>query len=410
MSTQTPPHLSSDELARPVVHLKPGHVQPVWAGHPWIYAQAVDRIEGGPQAGDEVSVVDPRGNLLGRGFYSPGSAIPVRLLARDRQTRLDGSFFRERIERAVAHRASLGLPSENTSGYRLIHAEGDGLPGLIVDRYGDVLALQMGTIGMKRRELLVQEALWEHFRPRAIVDRTSAQTAKTEGFQTASAVVRGDPGLKTLEFHERGHIFRIPVELGQKTGFYFDQRQLRQRVEQLSAGKRVLDAYSYVGAFAIAAARGGATEVLAVDESALAVEVGAECALANGVADRVHFAKEDARRALTEAKGSFDIVIVDPPRLAPTRGARDQALLAYAKLAENACRATRPGGLAVICSCSAAVDLSALTRTLAQGATRANVHATVLERWFQGPDHPVPAAFGEGLYLKAVIARIDTRG
>ena len=394
----------------PVVRLKAGHVQPVWAGHPWVYAQAVERIDGRPGPGDEVSVVDPRGNLLGRGFYSPGSAIPVRLLARDEQTRLDGSFLRDRIERAMALRSSLGLPGEETNGYRLVHAEGDGLPGLIVDHYGDVLVVQMGTIGIKRRELLVHEALWELLRPRAIVDRTSAQAAKTEGFETGpGGVVRGDPALKALEFRERGLHFRVPIDLGQKTGFYFDQRGLRARIEQLAAGKRVLDAYCYVGAFAIAAARGGATEVLAVDESALAIEVGAESALANGVSDRVRFAKQDARRALTEAKGSFDIVIVDPPRLAPTRGVRQQALVAYAKLAENACRATKPGGLAVVCSCSAAVDLQALTRALAQGATRANAEATVLERWFQGPDHPVPAAFGEGLYLKAVIARVDPR-
>jgi 23S rRNA (cytosine1962-C5)-methyltransferase len=392
-----------------VVRLKPGHVQPVWLGHPWVYAQAVERVEGGAQSGDEVSVVDPRGNLLGRGFYSPGSAIPVRLLVRDEQTRLDASFFRARIEQAIALRASLGLPNEDTNGYRLVHAEGDGLPGLIVDRFGDVLAVQFGTIGMKMREVLVQEALWEHLRPRAIVDRTSAQTAKTEGFEAASGVVRGDPGLQALDVRERGLVFRIPVDLGQKTGFYFDQRALRARVEQLAAGKRVLDAYCYVGAFAIAAARGGAQEVIAVDQSALAVEVGAECALANGVSGRVHFAKEDARRALTEAKGSFDLVVVDPPRLAPTRGAREQALVAYAKLAENACRATRPGGTVVICSCSAAVDLQTLTRVLAQGATRANMEATVLERWFQGPDHPVPAAFAEGLYLKAAIARVSTR-
>ena len=159
----------------------------------------------------------------------------------------------------------------------------------------------------------------------------------------------------------------------------------------------------------VTAARGGAREVVAVDESALAVEVGAECALMNGVADRVKFVKEDARRVLADAKGTFDVVIADPPRLAPTRGARDNALVAYTKLAENACRATRHGGLVVLCSCSAAVDLTALTRTLATGATRANVQATVLERWFQGPDHPVPSAFGEGLYLKALVARVDSR-
>jgi 23S rRNA (cytosine1962-C5)-methyltransferase len=378
-------------------------------GHPWVYAQAVERVEGGATAGDEVSVVDPRGNVLGRGFYSPGSAIPVRLLVRDDKTRLDASLFHARIERAIALRAALGLPNEHTDGFRLVHAEGDGLPGLIVDRYGDVLAVQLGTIGMKQREALVYEALWALLKPRAIVDRTSLQTAKTEGFEPSSGVVRGED-VRTLELVERGLRFRIPLELGQKTGFYFDQRSLRARFEQLAHGRRVLDAYCFVGAFALAAARGGAKEVVAVDESALAVEVGAECAAANGVGDRVHFAKEDARRALTEAHGAFDLVLVDPPRLAPTRGARDQALLAYAKLAQNACRAVRPGGVVVLCSCSAAVDLAALTRALAQGATRANVHATVLERWFQGADHPVPAPFGEGLYLKALIVLVERRG
>jgi 23S rRNA (cytosine1962-C5)-methyltransferase len=392
----------------PTIHLKAGHVQPIWLGHPWVYAQAIDRVEGGAIAGEEVQVVDPRGNLLGRGFYSPGSAIPVRLLVRDARTRLDVAFFRAHIERAIALRASLGLPSEQTNGFRLVHAEGDGLPGLIVDRFGDVLAIQLGTFGMKERESIVHEALSVAASPRAIVDRTSPRTAKTEGFEPRSGVVRGDD-VRELVLVERGLRFRVPMELGQKTGFYFDQRPLRARVEQLAHGKRVLDAYCYVGAFAVAAARGGAREVVAVDESALAVEVGAECAAMNGVGDRVKFAKEDARRALADAKGSFDLVIADPPRLAPTRSARDQALVAYSKLAENACRATRPGGILVLCSCSAAVDLAALTRALAAGATRVNMDAVVLERWFQGADHPVPAAFGEGLYLKALIARVDAR-
>jgi 23S rRNA (cytosine1962-C5)-methyltransferase len=230
-----------------------------------------------------------------------------------------------------------------------------------------------------------------------------------EGFEPSAGVVRGEQ-VRALDLVERGLKFRIPLELGQKTGFYFDQRALRGRVEQLAHGAtRVLDAYAFVGAFAIAAARGGASEVVAVDESALAVEVGNECAAANGVGDRVKFTKGDARRALVEAKGAFDIVIADPPRFAPARSAREQALVAYTKLAENACRATRPGGLVVVCSCSAAVDLPSLTRALSTGATRANLQATVLERWFQGADHPVPAAFSEGLYLKALVARVDAR-
>src|SRR5882762_10357603 len=287
----------------PTVHLKPGHVQPVWAGHPWIYAQAIQRMDGGATAGDEVSVVDPRGNLLGRGFYSPGSSIPVRLLVRDADTPIDPPFFRSRLEHAMSWRARLGLPKddgEKTTGYRLVHAEGDGLPGLIVDRLGDVLAVQFLTSGMKRREDVVLSALEQILAPRAIVDRTPAPIAKHEGFSPNTGIVRGHE-VTGFSFFERGLAFRIPFELGQKTGYYFDQRGLRARVERLAHGRRVLDAYSFVGPFALAAARGGATEVHAVDESALALEIGAECARANGLAERVTFVKADARKALRDA-------------------------------------------------------------------------------------------------------------
>lgn len=394
------------------VRLKPGHVQPVWAGHPWVYAQAIDRVEGGATKGDEVRVVDPRGNFLGRGFYSPGSAIPVRLLVRDEKTPIDAALFRARFERAIAARAAFGLgTSPDTTGYRVVHAEGDGVPGLIVDRLGDVLAIQLLTIGMKDREAMILEALGHVLSPKAILDRTPASAAKLEGFTLEGGPNRALRGVdpKTFEFTERGIAWSIPSDLGQKTGFYFDQRELRARVESLAKGKRVLDAYSYVGAFGLAAARGGAAEVVCVDESAVAIEVGAENARKNGLDGVVKYQRVDARRVMQEAHAAFDLTIVDPPRLAPTRSAREQALVMYSKLAELGCKATKPGGLLVLCSCSGAVDLSALTRALATGAVRANVHAVVVERSFQGIDHPVPAAFAEGLYLKAVIARVEKR-
>ena len=399
------------------VRLKPGHVQPIWAGHPWVYAQAIDRVEGGATRGDEVAVVDPRGNFLGRGFYSAGSAIPVRLLVRDEKTLIDTTFFRGRCERARDARAQLGLAaSSDTTGYRLVHAEGDRLPGLIVDRFDDVLAVQFLTFGMKQREAMILEALAQVWHPRAIVDRTPASAAKAEHFVAASGVVRGAVEVDRLEFLERGLAFRVPLEVGQKTGYYFDQRDLRARVEALttamraSVGKapRVLDAYAFLGSFGLAAARAGA-DVVCVDESAVAMQVGADIARANGLADRMRFERGDARRAMQDAHGGFDVTVVDPPRLAPTRSAREQALVMYSKLAELGCRATRPGGILVLCSCSAAVDLHALTRALATGAVRANVSPLVIERAFQGADHPVPAAFGEGLYLKAIVARIETR-
>lgn len=399
------------------VRLKPGHVQPIWAGHPWVYAQAIDRVEGGATRGDEVAVVDPRGNFLGRGFYSAGSAIPVRLLVRDEKTPIDTTFFRGRFERARDARAQIGLAgSPDTTGYRLVHAEGDRLPGLIVDRFDDVLAVQFLTFGMKQREAIILEALAQVWRPRAIVDRTPGSAAKAEHFVAASGVVRGAVELERLEFRERGLAFSVPLEVGQKTGYYFDQRDLRARVEALTSAMRissgtaprVLDAYAFVGSFGLAAARAGA-EVVCVDESAVAMQVGADIARVNGLADRIRFERGDARRAMQDAHGAFDLTVVDPPRLAPTRSAREQALVMYSKLAELGCRATRPGGILVLCSCSAAVDLFALTRALATGAVRANVSPLVVERAFQGADHPVPAAFGEGLYLKAIVARIEAR-
>ncbi len=391
------------------LRLKPGHVQPVWVGHPWVYAQAIDSMDGTSQGGDEVRVVDPRGNLLGRGFYSPGSAIPVRILVRDASTPIDKAFFHNRIERAVLSRRTLDLPDADTSGFRLVNAEGDGLPGLIVDRFDDVLAVQFGTAGMKRHEASLLDALEAIVGPRAIVDRTSPRVATSEGFEASEGVLRGSP-VDMLEFRERGFAYAIPIALGQKTGFYFDQRPLRGRVEQLARGASlVLDAYAFVGTFAMAAARGGARAVVAVEESSAAVDVGVACARRNGVGDRIEFARDDVRRVFASRRAEFDIVIADPPRLAPTRTSRGPALVAYTKLAENACRATRPGGHVVLSSCSAAVDLDALTRALATGAVRAGVTATIVERSFQGPDHPVPAAFDEGLYLKGLVARIDAR-
>jgi 23S rRNA (cytosine1962-C5)-methyltransferase len=391
------------------VVLKAGHIQPVWAGHPWVYAQAVQRIEGGAVAGDEVVVADPRGNYIGRGFYSPGSAIPVRILLRDRETAADVAFFRSRLQRAVQRRRLFGLPSAETSATRIVNSEGDDLPGLVVDAFGEVIVVQIGTVGMKRRELVIFDAIEEVLAPRAIVDRTSAQTARTEKFTPGQGVVRGDTGLSSLSFVERGLRFELPLTLAQKTGFYLDQRPMRGRIEQLAHGRRVLDAYSYIGAFAMAAARGGATEVLAVDESALALEIGAECARSNGLIERIRYVRGDARERMNLAgrEGGFDLVLCDPPKFAPTRGARAGALGAYQKLAQAACRATRPGGLLLLSSCSAAVGLDALTRALAIGAREVNVRATVLERFFQGFDHPVLAAFPEGLYLKSVLAVVE---
>lgn len=392
----------------PTLFLKPGHVQPVWAGHPWVYAQAALRIEGGAVAGEELAVVDPRGNFLGKGFYSPASAIPVRILSRDPNQKLDAAFFEDRIRQAEDMRRGLGVASDRTDGYRVVHAEGDGLPGLIVDRFRDAISVQFATKGLKLREGLIYAALDRIFKPKAILDRTSEKYAKAEGFNAGEGLVRGAP-LDAYTFRELGFEYRIPTGIGHKTGYYFDQRDVRARVETLSRGKRVLDAYGYVGSFALAAARGGAREVVSVDESLLASEAGAECARLNGLSARIKFIKDDARHILTNANREYDLAVVDPPRLAPNRKSRENALMHYTKLAALACRTVKPGGILVFCSCSSTIDLPSLTRALATGAQRANVTARVLERMFQAADHPVSAAFSEGLYLKVLVAQLTPR-
>lgn len=393
----------------PSVILKPGHVQPVWSGHPWVYSQAVERVQGGATAGDEVTVLDPRGNYLGSGYYSPRSAIVVRIATRDPKTRLDNSWLRKRLSQAHELRHEMGLPTVRTNGFRLVHAEGDNLPGLVVDRYNETVAIQLTTLGMHRRRAMVMDAIQGVFGVKTIVDRTPTSFAKLEGFEPEPGIVCGPMDLDAYRFMERGFVYEVPMALTQKTGYYFDQRPLRARVEQLSRGRRVLDAFCFVGSFALAAARGGATSVLAVDENVIALETGARCAKANGLSDRIAFSRGSVRTLLSSSQhtAKFDLVVLDPPSMAPSQKSLQRASKAFRWLVAQGCRVLRPGGLMVLSACSAAVDVNILTRTLAMGARDAGMQAIVLERWFQGMDHPVPAAFPEGLYLKSLIARIN---
>jgi 23S rRNA (cytosine1962-C5)-methyltransferase len=394
----------------PLVSLKPGHVQPLWTGHPWVYAQALESHQLSLAPGAEIGVVDPRGNFLGRGFYSPNSAIPIRILARDQERPLDEAFFLERFQSALALRRSLGLPNERTNGFRLVHAEGDEFPGLIVDVFNDVCVLQFTTLGMKQRQEMVVNALRKLLNPKAILDRTARDVARTEGFTIEGNVLHGEEASAyPLQFKEHGLNYSLPQELSQKTGYYFDQRPLRSRVQELARDRSVFDAFCFVGSFALSAARGGASEVLAVDDSNLAIECGQAIAKQNGLDERITFSKENTRAAMRRVAelGGYDLVICDPPKFARSHGSKNAALKAYRRQAADSVRATKIGGLLVMCSCSAAVTMELLVRSLALGARDVNRRTVILERWFQGADHPVPAAFPDGLYLKSLIVRVE---
>ncbi|MBM4359745.1 MAG: class I SAM-dependent rRNA methyltransferase, partial [Deltaproteobacteria bacterium] len=315
---------------------------------------------------------------------------------------------------ARAVRVGAGLPSSEagreTTGYRLVHGEGDGLPGLVVDVFDDVLVVQLGTIGLKLRERVIVDALVELLAPRAILDRTPRTLARSEGMDEDGPELRALHGEipDTLTFSELGLRHEIPIALAQKTGFYFDQRPLREYLARVGRGATVLDAFCYAGAIGLAAAKGGASRVLGVDKSVSAVLAAAASAERNGLQAVTEFEEIDANLAFKRAaaEGGYDIVVCDPPKLATGRKARDKALGAYRKLAAGAVLAVKPGGLLAFCSCSGIVGPDALQRALALGARDAQRRAIVVERLYQGADHPVAAAFPEGLYLKVLVARI----
>lgn len=397
--------LESAAMSR--VTLRPGRVQPLWAGHPWVFAQAIARLEGAPSPGDCVEVLDPKGKHLGRGFWSPKSAIPVRIVTRDPDEPLDEAALARRIEAAAQSRRELGLPNEETDGYRLIHAEGDGLPGLIVDVYRDVAVVQLLTIGMKRREEAIFAAIARAAGVRSILEVPGGRAQQLEGIEVEPRTVRG-PAVESLRFRERGFEYTIPSSLGQKTGFYFDQRDNRALVEKLSRGKRVLDLYSYVGPFALSAARGGASEVLAFDSAAVVVAQGARIAAENGFGDRIQFARGDVRTVLgqlLEERRRFDLVLADPPKLAPSTRHLARAQAAYRKLNTRVLELLERGGILVSSSCSSAMRPDDFVRTLALAGRDAAREITLLHLGQQGMDHPVPAAFPEGRYLKCAFVK-----
>lgn len=396
------------------VYLRPGHVQPVWMGHPWVYAQAIGRVEGEPEHGDEVEVRDPRGNTLGRGYYSPGSAIPVRLLTRDAGQPLDGAFLSRRIGEASRWRRELlGLPSEHTTALRVVNAEGDGLPGLIVDRFGDAACVQLLTAGMKRREGFVFEALRSHLGVRRVYEVASAKHQALEGVEATEGLRWSADGSNgPLRFREND----IDIEVtapgdeggGQKTGYYLDQRDNRAMIASLSKGARVLDLYTHTGGFALAALKAGAKEVVGVDSSAPAIERARAIASANGLSS-ARFIKGDARKVLgdhDELPGRFDVVVCDPPKLAARAKEVRDALQHYRRTNALAAARVETGGLLLTCSCSGSVTVDELLRAAAAGARDAGRDLIVLRTTGAGADHPYPAAFDEGRYLKCVLARV----
>jgi 23S rRNA (cytosine1962-C5)-methyltransferase len=382
--------------------LKPGRAKPFWYGHPWVFSEALARVEGEAAPGDAVELKDDRGRLIGRGFYNPRSQIRVRLLAGPDEE-VDRALFARRLAAARdLRRDILGLPSPETTAYRLVNSEGDGLPGLTVDIFGDVAVAQLTSLGMKRREQEIFDALKELLAPRAIVEAAAPGPQELEGFQVTPGARYGElPGV--VEIAENG--LRYAVEpAAQKTGFYCDQRENRRRVMLAARGRRVLDAYSFTGGFGLNAARGGAAEVTCVDSSAKALGLARENFSRNGLSCRA--IEADAFEFLERCKERFDLVVLDPPKFAKRQKDKPNALAGYRKLAAAGMRVLAPGGLLVACSCSGLVSEDEFLRSLGEGAYDAGRRLAVLSVSGAGPDHPVRLPWLEGRYLKCVTGQV----
>ncbi len=392
------------------VFLAPAKDRPVRQRHPWIFSGAIERVEGPAAPGDLVDVADARGEWLARGYINPRSQIEVRLLTWERAEPVDEALWRRRLGAAAAARAALAADPQTTA-YRLVYAESDGLPGLIVDRYDDWLVVQFLTAGVEVRRELLLDLLVESYAPAGIVDRSDVSVRRQEGLAARSEPARGAAPPPVLEIRENGHRFPVDLLAGQKTGFYLDQRENRAIVGRLADGRRVLNAFSFTGAFAVCALAGGAQHVTNVDTSYEALAGGEEALRVNGFdpdrqAESIAGDVFQVLRSFRDEGRRFDLIVLDPPKFASrkqdlpgaARGYKDINMLALGLLA--------PGGLLATFSCSGLVSADLFQKILFGASLDARRDAQIIAKLSQGPDHPILLSFPESEYLKGLLCRV----
>ncbi len=387
------------------IALLPGQDRRVRSGHLWIFSNEIRDLDRRLAPGAEVRVLDGKGRLLGSGTFNPRSLIAVRLHAFFEERPLDEGLVRERIAAASEARTRL-LGDRGARACRLVNAEGDFLPGLIVDRYEDCLVVQCLTAAMDRRQGPVVEALRDLFSPSCILVRNDAPVRALEGLQQTVGEALGKAPERVL-FRLEPLRLAADIVQGQKTGFYFDQRGNYELIRTLSAGARMLDAFCYTGAWGLHGAFWGAREVLAIDEAAAALEIGRENARLNKLSS-LRFEKAEVLETLKRlAAGSerFDIVILDPPALARSRQRIREAWQGHLNLHKWALRCLRPGGWLVTCCCSAHIEPGQFLASLALGARQAGRRIKIAASRGQGPDHPWVAAMPETAYLKVHLVQ-----
>ncbi|TAH48354.1 MAG: 23S rRNA (cytosine(1962)-C(5))-methyltransferase RlmI [Betaproteobacteria bacterium] len=390
--------------------LKPGKERSLFRRHPWIFAGSVERLDGRARPGDTITVVSADGKPLARAAWSPESQIRARVWSFDVEAAIDHAFFKRAVAASVARRAA--IPAlRGQEGVRLIHGESDGLPGVIADRYGDVVVLQLTSAGADKWRDAIVAGLVQASGCAAIYERSDSEVRGLEGLEPRTGCVHGELPAGGLSIVENGVRMEVDVEGGHKTGFYLDQRDNRLLTGQLAAGRAVLNCFCYTGGFSLQALAGGAASVLSIDSSGPALESARRNVALNPQLDagRAEWLEADvfkALRALKDEGRRFDLIVLDPPKFAPSAAHADRAARAYKDINLFGFRLLNPGGILMTYSCSGGIGLELFQKIVAGAATDAGADARIIYRLSAAPDHPIGLAVPEGEYLKGLACQV----
>jgi len=391
------------------VKLKKGKDKAAFQLHPWVFSGAVDRILGAPADGDLVQVINQAGDFVAYGYVNRQSRVAVRLVEWHADQLPDEQWWRQKIQRAVTARRHL-LQAADTNTFRLIFGEADYLPGLIADRYADFISLQVHAAGVDRMKPVIIDELCHLLNPKGVYERSDTGARTHEGLPLTNGLLHGDRPPAWVTVEEHGIRYGVNIAEGQKSGFYCDQRDNRLITAAYAKDKRMLDCFCYSGGFTLNALANGAREVISVDSSALALEALERNVTRNGFGGSGHQAVQadvnKQLRAFADAGERFDLIILDPPKYAPSRSTLDKASRAYKDLNRRGLLLLESGGLLATFSCSAAMDIGTFKQVLAWAALDAGKEIQFIHQFSQPEDHPVRASFPEGEYLKGLLCRV----
>lgn len=380
--------------------------------HPWVFSGAVQSADKDIHPGEIVEITGSKGQFLARGYYNASSRITVRVLEWDASKTVDDAWWADKIKRSVDRRKAL-RETGTTNAMRLVYGESDFLPGLIVDQYGEVVVLQSLTAGIEKVKKTVTDILRDELQPLSIYERSDADVRELEGLETSSGILYGKEPPEDLEVFENFNRYLVNIASGQKTGFFLDQRDNRKIVSSFASGRTVLDCFCYTGGFSISALRGGAQSVTAVDSSVDAItalkknfELNRKYDLKGSDLFTVNGDVFDMLRKFRDGGRKFDLIVLDPPKLAPTKATLDRALRAYKDLNLHAFKLLNPGGLLATFSCSGGVSLAEFQVMIGWAAKDAGCDVQIIRVMTQAEDHPVRVSYPESAYLKGLICRI----